>query len=409
MISADGFHLSSNVVYPDGLWNTPNVSGTELIWWAKVKCETPGVNPTISYMEIEWLSEYSYVDSIIDVPDDQGGRVRLYLSRSAYDFADATDLIVSYTVWRRIEDKAALADLSAVGWGEGCLQPEAELLSAFPTRKMGDRLFVESDRKLQTAGFPSGTWEAVGSFNAVQQDRYLFTADTYADSSATIPYTAFCVTAHSEDPLTWWVSPVDSGYSVDNIAPGVPLGLSAAYNTGNGNQLAWDPAPEPDFQYYRIYRGSDIDFEPSPENLVHETAVPEWADPEYDGWDVYYKVTALDHAGNESQAASPSTVTGDDTPTAPKSLALYQNVPNPFNPTTTIRFDLPHAVHVKLHVYNLKGELVATLADQHMTEGRQEIAWTAQSDKGRAVSSGIYFYRLLAGDFVETRKMVLLR
>jgi hypothetical protein len=202
---------------------------------------------------------------------------------------------------------------------------------------------------------------------------------------------------------------VDSGYSVDNIAPGVPLGLAAAYNTGSGNQLVWDSSPEPDFQYYRIYRSDSEDFIPGPGYLIHETAVPEWTDPDYDGWDIYYKVTALDHAGNESEAASPVTVTGDDTPTTPKSTALYQNAPNPFNPATKIMFDLPNAVHVKLHVYNLKGELVATLSDRHMTAGRKEIVWTAQSDQGRAVSSGVYFYRLIAGDFVQTRKMVLLR
>ncbi len=88
---------------------------------------------------------------------------------------------------------------------------------------------------------------------------------------------------------------------------------------------------------------------------------------------------------------------------------LYQNAPNPFNPATTIRFDLPRAVQVKLCVYNVKGELISTLVDQRMTEGRKEASWEAMDDKGRAVSSGIYFYRLVAGDFVQTRKMVLLR
>jgi fibro-slime domain-containing protein len=90
-------------------------------------------------------------------------------------------------------------------------------------------------------------------------------------------------------------------------------------------------------------------------------------------------------------------------------VILGPAVPNPFNPTTTIRFSLPRTMHVKLSVYNVKGELVSTLVDQHMTEGRKEVSWMAKDDRGRAVTSGIYFYCLVAGDFVQTKKMVLLK
>ncbi|UCF06854.1 MAG: PQQ-binding-like beta-propeller repeat protein [bacterium] len=100
---------------------------------------------------------------------------------------------------------------------------------------------------------------------------------------------------------------------------------------------------------------------------------------------------------------------GDDVPTVLKAFALHQNVPNPFNPTTTIRFDLPHSVHVKLCIYNVKGELIASLVNQHMTEGHKKVSWSAKDNRGLAVTSGIYFYRLVAGDFVQTRKMVLLK
>jgi hypothetical protein len=100
---------------------------------------------------------------------------------------------------------------------------------------------------------------------------------------------------------------------------------------------------------------------------------------------------------------------GGEDQAVPGAVVLHQNFPNPFNPSTKITFDLPGAAHVTLSVYNVKGELVATIADEPMTPGRKEVYWNAKDGKGRALSSGIYFYRLRAGDFVQTRKMVLLQ
>jgi flagellar hook assembly protein FlgD len=72
-------------------------------------------------------------------------------------------------------------------------------------------------------------------------------------------------------------------------------------------------------------------------------------------------------------------------------------------------FDLPRAEHVKLDIFNIKGELVTTIVDQYMSAGRKEVSWTSTGSDGRAVSSGVYCYRLVSGDFVQTRKMVLLK
>jgi len=98
-----------------------------------------------------------------------------------------------------------------------------------------------------------------------------------------------------------------------------------------------------------------------------------------------------------------------DARTPKPSLRLLQNFPNPFNPSTTICFDLPEAMHVNLGIYRVTGELVATLVDEQMTEGRSEIEWTARDKKGHTLASGIYFYRLVADKTTVTRKMVLLR
>lgn len=101
--------------------------------------------------------------------------------------------------------------------------------------------------------------------------------------------------------------------------------------------------------------------------------------------------------------------TGDEASGTPKAFELFQNVPNPFNPSTTIRFDLPDAGPVRLRIYDVKGALVATLLDGYVEEGTGEVVWTGKGSDGRSVASGIYFYRLTAGGFTETKKMVLLR
>jgi hypothetical protein len=93
----------------------------------------------------------------------------------------------------------------------------------------------------------------------------------------------------------------------------------------------------------------------------------------------------------------------------PQTFALAQNYPNPFNPSTTISFDLPVDGHVSLSIYNVLGQKVATVADQHYAAGRWEVAWNGDDDDGDRVATGIYFYRLTMSDEVRTRKMMLLK
>jgi len=103
----------------------------------------------------------------------------------------------------------------------------------------------------------------------------------------------------------------------------------------------------------------------------------------------------------------------------PAAFALLQNYPNPFwsaatsrfagNPETMIQFDLPQASKVRLAIYNLAGEKVATLIDGQQPAGRQTVRWNGRNDFGRDIASGVYFYRLAAGSQLQTRRMVLLR
>ena len=92
----------------------------------------------------------------------------------------------------------------------------------------------------------------------------------------------------------------------------------------------------------------------------------------------------------------------------PIAYALMQNYPNPFNPATTISFDLPVAGKVSLKIYDILGREVATLIDGHSSAGSFRAVWDAHTGAGVPVGSGVYFYRLQAGNFVQTKKLLLL-
>jgi hypothetical protein len=94
--------------------------------------------------------------------------------------------------------------------------------------------------------------------------------------------------------------------------------------------------------------------------------------------------------------------------TARPDVALYQNIPNPFNPSTSIRFVLPEGCDARVTVYDAAGRRVATLFDGPAPAGATWIAWDGTNTDGARVSSGVYFCRLIAGDRVRTRKMVLI-
>ncbi|MCP3999225.1 MAG: hypothetical protein GY722_29790, partial [bacterium] len=372
---------------PDGTWFPVDTWGDELLWrsthyWA-------GVNPTVSNLTIDWLTAFGPITSITDVPDDQGSWVRLDFVRSGYDFAEEDSLpVTGYQVYRRVDDAPLRKRIIEEG-----MTPTHEIvgktLASFDPemiRILGDRTFLIGEE--QSRGeFPPGTWEIVATTYAAQQDEYSVVVPTRADSTVSggIDWSVHFVSTHTTTPSVWFASEPDSGYSVDNIAPGAPGGFLVDHDYGSGPSLVWDENGEEDFQYYRIYRGLSEDFEIGPEALVHETAETSWHDSA-GGVEHFYKITALDHAGNESDPASPDSVTDGDS-AAPQAFALHQNSPNPFNPVTKIRFDLPRAGHVRLEIFEVSGRRVAMLLDESREAGRYSTNWRGRDDAGNAVSS----------------------
>jgi hypothetical protein len=91
------------------------------------------------------------------------------------------------------------------------------------------------------------------------------------------------------------------------------------------------------------------------------------------------------------------------------SYQLEQNYPNPFNPSTTISFSLPEASEVTLSIFNTSGQLVKQVASGRLASGRYQVVWDATNERGERVASGVYVYRLKAGEFVARRKLVLMK
>ncbi len=93
----------------------------------------------------------------------------------------------------------------------------------------------------------------------------------------------------------------------------------------------------------------------------------------------------------------------------PTEYALEQNYPNPFNPTTTISFALPKAGKVDVAVYNVLGQEVNSLVTGELPAGNHSVVWDGRNSSGNTVSSGIYFYRIVAGDYSQSKKMLMLK
>ena len=93
----------------------------------------------------------------------------------------------------------------------------------------------------------------------------------------------------------------------------------------------------------------------------------------------------------------------------PTLFALHENYPNPFNPTTTLHFDLPEVSNMTLTIYNMLGQKVKTFNMQGTQAGYHSLTWNATNDRGDPVGAGIYLYQLQTKDFIKTRKMVLLK
>ena len=116
----------------------------------------------------------------------------------------------------------------------------------------------------------------------------------------------------------------------------------------------------------------------------------------------WFLVDDLDLTGSTS-------VQDGEAPSTVHALIINQNYPNPFNPVTTISYDIPKQDRVQVHIYDLKGKLVNVLVDMNKMAGQHEVMWNGQDIVGQTVSSGVYFVRIVAGEFADSKKIMFLK
>jgi hypothetical protein len=176
-------------------------------------------------------------------------------------------------------------------------------------------------------------------------------------------------------------------------------------------EIHWSTANEIGNAGFNVYRASSKD---GVQEKINDELIPARGDEvrgaAYSFIDKnaggYYWLEDVDLSGVAGARHGPVLASGGDVPAA---FSLAQNHPNPFNPNTRIMYNLASDCHVKLDIYNVVGQKVTTLVDEHQRAGSRTVEWNGRDASGANVASGIYFYRITAGSFVDIKKMVLLR
>ena len=297
------------------------------------------------------------ITTINDIPDDQGGWVYVNFLKSFFDQVDEPNQF--YTVYR-------LDNIS-------------------------DSLI----------------WVEVDTVTATGSEAYTVEVSTLIDSTVHgNGITEFKVLAFTNIG-TFHSSPME-GYSIDNLAPEIPSGFTAEI-VNQGIHLFWEPSNAEDFENFNLERSISNEFTEYDIIALTET---DYIDTNYTlNENQYYRLSATDQSGNESEYTEVITVMilSTDNDVLPTEFALYQNYPNPFNPRTTIRYDLPKDSYVIMQIFDIQGRKVNTLIDGTKNAGKNAVIWDATNEMGESVSVGMYFYIIQAGEYRNTKKMLLLK
>ena len=256
---------------------------------------------------------------------------------------------------------------------------------------------------------PVDLWDYIETVPWHGMDPYAAVVPTLGDSSMNeMHMSTFMVTAHTEDVDFWIDSEPMSGYSVDNLVPTAPMSLAFVSSPGSVT-LSWSGPVDEDFNYFNVYRQDILTDEPA---MIFTTTDSFFVDQQLEDVGAFeYWITAVDLSGLESESSGlvSAVLSTKDELGLPTEFALKQNYPNPFNPSTQIQYALPNESSVVISIYDITGRLVRTLVNEFQSPGYRTITWNATNDMGRPVSAGMYIYSIHAGDFIQNRKMILMK
>ena len=311
------------------------------------------------------------ISAITDIGNDQGRQVKVTFDRSGYDDPVAATPVILYEAYRRNDAPPALVT--------------ARDLAGMSSRQLLDQ-----------------GWTEVGTVHGHGKSEYSIDVPTIGDSTIALGAynSTFFIRGATAGSFVFFDSPIDSGYSVDNLAPGVPGNFIFA-----AGDLTWDESTAADFDFFTVYGSNTdafgsavvVDYSVAPSMDVTGSPYP------------YYFVTATDFSGNEGKPAKVNTLSGaGGTPS--RYVLSVSNYPNPFNPRTTVSYTVPSRGEVSIAVYDARGAHVATLLDHaDRPAGAYIIEWDGRADSGATASSGIYFARIEHASGVRSKKMVLLK
>jgi hypothetical protein len=217
------------------------------------------------------VNNSGHIISISDIPNDQGGNVRITWQRAFDDTLGSSQQIFNYGIWRKIPP---------VGRSVSPTRPSLALLN-------------------DTLGL---YYDFISTVPAIQSPEYNAVGPTLSDSSGNEHHKyTFLVTAHTNDPNVFFISLADSGYSVDNLSPIPPAGLVATVQAGPQVQLTWNSPSDPDVGRYEVYRSTTSGFTPDSGLKIGEAHTTTFIDGSpIPGVPTYYRLIAIDVHGNMS-------------------------------------------------------------------------------------------------------------
>ena len=232
---------------------------------------------------------------------------------------------------------------------------------------------------------------------------------TLSDGSPCIDAGTADIDGDGEEDITDYTgsSPDMGAYEVTLAAP---TGFTI-YPLETHVALTWDSVTDDDFEYFILERSTNIEFTEDINSEALITIYFEDDDLEYDT-EYFYRLYYVS-GGDNSEYSDILSVTLDwmsvEGDQLPKTYAIHQNYPNPFNPITTLRYGLPEDAMVNITIYDMMGRIVSTLVNENQSSGYKTLQWNATNDSGQPVSAGVYIYAIKAGNFSQTKKMILLK